>query len=79
MNIVSRNGQTMKGRKSENIRKLKEEKRESKGNSSHSYHGRFVFASTSTKRLLRLICVEKNNTFVWTRMKRHRSNNEECR
>lgn len=66
----------MKGRKSENIRKLKEEKRESKGNGSH---GRFVFALTSTKRLHRLICVGKNNTFVWTRMRRHRSNNEECR
>lgn len=69
----------MKGRKNENIRKLKEEKRESKGKCSHGYHGRFVFASTSTKRLHRLICVGKNNTFVWTRMRRHRSNNEECR
>lgn len=41
----------MKGRKSENIRKLKEEKQESKGNGSHGYYGRFVFISTSTKRL----------------------------
>lgn len=37
--IILRNGQTMKGRKSENIRKLKEEKQESKGNGSHGYYG----------------------------------------
>lgn len=80
--VTSESGKVKRKRKKGEKKKEKSEKktRESKGNKQSTRLIRTIgFRDDVHKELHRLICVRKNNTFVRTRMRRHRSDNEECR